>query len=184
MKEIIIFIMLIVSLNAIELNKNWINSNYAFIKNNPDQLRVAKTAYAIGSALIIKGESYGKTLAAIALIESSLGRDRIGDNGTTFGLTHFSLDRAKEIISVSVYLSGLENISDDELANLLQTNDEVNMILCGLNFKMNLARFGSYSKAVRLHNGYIPGKFSNLDYYEKVVNAIRVIEKLKKHNLI
>jgi len=188
MRKFIVGMIIIVSsisvLNAIELHHNWIKKNYNYISHNEDQLKVAKQSYNIGNALIIKGEKYGKTLAAIALIESSLGRDRIGDHGTTFGLTHFSLDRAREIIAVSSYLNGMKNISDNKLSHLLKNNDEINMILCGLNFKMNLAKFHSYSKAIRAHNGYIPGKFSNLDYYEKIVNAMRVIEKLKKYNLI
>jgi len=190
MKKIILSLLsLLVVINtlsakATKLDHKWINKNYVFIKNNHDQLEVAKTAYRIGHSLIINGESYEKTLAAIALVESSLGRDRIGDHGNTFGLTHFSLDRAREIIDASAYLNGLKETSDDQLKNILQTNDEVNMILCGLNFKLNFARFKSYVKAIKAHNGYIPGKFNNKVYYEKIINAIRVIKKLKKNNLI
>lgn len=143
------------------------------------QLSNLQLAYHTGQQLIINGEPYGKSLAALTLTESSAGLFLTGDAGKSFGLVHMQLPRARELLAVSAYYSGLRSLSDAELSNRLRTDHQLNLVLAGLNLKLNIARWQSYSKAIRAHNGYAPSRgIYNMTYYRKFIANMRVVEQI------
>ena len=168
-------LILTLNLYAVKLDHSYINLNYNSLSTY--QKGVIIEAYNIGERLIIDGESYGATLATFTLTESSAGRLLTGDNYQSFGLCHLQLARVREILPRSTYLEGYNSLSDVQLSSSLTTDSTLNLILCGLNFKLNLQRWKYYSKAVRAHNGYNPyGNFHNESYYSRFINNMQIVK--------
>jgi len=174
---------LLISINlwSVELNHKYIQSNYKALTNQ--QIQIITQAYQLGQLLIIDGESYGYTLATFAFVESSAGRILTGDSTQSFGLSHIQLTRARELLPKSAYYSGLNSLSDIELANKLTFDNQLNLVLCGINFKLNLMRWNSYSRAIRAHNGFAPSRsIYNQQYYNQFINAMQIVKLVIKDN--
>jgi len=162
---------------SVTLDSDYINSEYESLSKK--QKQVIREAYDLGNRLIIDGESYGYTLATFTLVESSAGLFLSGDDRHSFGLTHIQIPRARELLEVSLYYSGLNALSDKKLSNILETDNRLNVVLAGLNFKLNLAKWKSYSKAIRSHNGYSESrKIYNYNYYTRFVNSMQIIKRV------
>jgi len=144
------------------------------------QLQVLKLAHHIGSQLIIDDESYGNTLAALTLTESSAGIHRFNPTDPSYGVCQFTIPRARELLATSVFYAGLRSLPDNELAVMLQYDDQLNLVLAGINLKLNLARWnGSYTRAIRSHNGYAPSRrIYNQAYYDRFTTNLRLVKSL------
>lgn len=169
-----------ISLDATELRQKWIDENYNVIMKSKYQQEKIIEAYKIGGVLIINGETYEHTIPTFGLTESSFTSKMVGDDGMSFGINQFSLIRAREVIKESSYLKELNDLPDDKLTKVLRDNDHVNWVLTGLNFKLNMKKWGyNYSKAVRSHNGYAPNRrIHNRGYYNRFVNNMQVIKRV------
>jgi predicted DNA-binding antitoxin AbrB/MazE fold protein len=166
-----------------------ITSLYAF---DEKQIKLAKKIYSIGKTFKTKdGMSIEKTLTAISLRESSLGKYVLGDkkeNGEFKPLKEMSLGpfqirvfTAREIIKenkLRKYKKYLKN--DTALINKLITDVEFGAKLSAYYFIKNyneaLRRGMSrpYYRAISRHNG----GWNNKPYYTALMKNLRSIRKL------
>lgn len=168
-------VLLTINTYAYTIDEEYVEFNYSVMsKAQKENIRYA---HKIGERLHINGDTYGNTIAAITYLESMSGLVLIGDNDASFGFTHMGIPRTREILKVSVYYSDMLHLTDKELGDKLEKDTELNLRLASLNFKLNLAKWGTYSKAVRAHNGYNPKRnIYNKAYYARFVNALEVVK--------
>lgn len=166
------------------------NNIYAMDNN---QLNLAKKIYTIGKQFkTVDGMTIEKTLTAISLRESSLGKYVLGDkkeNGEFKPLREMSLGpfqirvfTAKEIIrnnELKNYYKYLEN--DTALINKLITDVEFGAKLSAYYFIHNyneaVARGMSrpYFRAISRHNG----GWDNKPYFQALMKNLRTVRKLE-----
>ena len=135
-----------------------------------------------------KGEAYTQTLLAIALTESSLGVQVVGDldkndiKKSSLGVFQFQLATAKHIIKKDDYLTPrfkhlLHN--DKVLMSMLLTNVEFSTLLAGRYFLYNLRlakerhMWNPWYRAISRHNG----GWNNKTYYDSVVKNLNLLKK-------
>jgi len=120
------------------------------------------------------------TLTAICLVESSLGRNIIGDMKSTvarasLGYLQMTVRTTRWIATKYDSLEWLLDKNDHFIANLLLKNPTVNIQLASLLFEYHLKHYG-YFGAVSRHNG---GKNNHI-YFNKVEEAKKLILKWRK----
>jgi len=168
----------------------FVNNLFAF---DDSQIDLAKKIYNIGKSFkTADGMSIEKTLTAISLRESSLGKYVLGDkkkNGEfkpvkemSLGPFQMRVPTAKEIIKqnkLTQYYKFLEN--DTALINRLITDSAFGAKLSAYYFIKNyneaLRRGMSkpYFRAISRHNG----GWNNTKYYDALMKNLRSIRKLE-----
>ena len=175
MFKIITLLILTISLNAVVLDKEYINKEYNALTDNQKDIIIK--SFKQGNLLTINNETYGYTIATYVLVESSC-LYKVGDSGNSVGLTHISLERARSLLSKHPIYNELSKATDYKLKQYLMI-DELAIELTMLNFKLHYERWKSYRSAVVSHNGYNPYKgFYNSFYYERFVNLMQVVKRV------
>jgi DNA-binding phage protein len=162
--RILLVILISLSLEAVQLNHKKILKEYNSL--NEKQKETIIQAYKQGQ-----------------LLESSAGVYLTGDNGRSSGLTHITIEKARELLKKSYVYKDLSSLSNDKLKTFLKEVPEFNLHLTMINFKINYNKWGTYKEAVKAHNGYNPyNGFYNNKYYHKFVNLLQVVKLVVKDN--
>jgi len=125
-------------------------------------------------------ETYEKTLSLIAMQESSLGINKIGDISRTrdfrkasYGLFQFQLATVREIAKREPKLRWLLKKSDSWIANKLLRDDDFSIILAVYHIKHLSERYRDWRYIVCAWNGLPKGKPTK--YYYKVTRWKRLV---------
>jgi hypothetical protein len=157
-----------------EKEKAYIKLQYKIMTEKQKEI-ITKTFHQ-GNLLKIKNEHYGQTIATYAFAESSAGVKIVGDDGVSFGLSHFTLLRLREILIHHPVYNYLNNETDEFLIKALKQVPEFSVEMTMLNFKLNLKRWKDYKAAVVSHNGYNPYKgFHNEAYWRYFLKCREVV---------
>lgn len=160
------------------------------------QIDIIISSYNIGKNIkAINNETFGLTTAAIALTETSAGKDSlIGDkhisdklNKQSLGIFQIRVPTAKFLINKNTLIKKHYNhlIKNEKLLiNLLLTNKEFSAFLAGNYIKLNYDKAlkrnykNPYFYAVSKYNGGT----RNFKYYNKVIKNIKIVKKILKDN--
>jgi hypothetical protein len=169
MRYIIVLILFVSSLYSLDVKKE-----YNALSSS--QLKAITEAYNQGNKESILTDRLGIIIASMVYTESSAGRVMIGDNGTTFGLTHFSIERLRELLVFNPDYKHLNSKSDKYLAKELVTNHRFHIDMVVHNLRSNFNRYNNIRDAIVAHNGINKSKgFLNLRYEKKINKASKLI---------
>jgi len=139
-----------------------------------------------------KYTKYPSTITAIALTESSCGKEVLGDDRKSFGIMQMQLPTLKYLMTKDKSIRYLKKLSDKQLETLLLRDDEVAIILAVKYFHFLLKHYG-YKNAIIRYNGYwavskagkalrdANGKrIKNVQYYNRIMKNMAIIKQTVK----
>jgi hypothetical protein len=159
-----------------------------------DQIHNLQVAYSIGKITRANdGMSFEKTLSSIVLRESSARNNQIGDDRfndrskkptieSSLGLAQVKVSTAKEVARKVKSLNWVNLLSDEMIAGFLLKNNQFNVLIAAHYIRMNYNRalkrrmWNPLFKTISRYNG----GWNNKIYYHKVMEDMKVIEKLIK----
>ena len=107
------------------------------------------------------------TITAISCIESTYGKHKLGDHGTSFGVMQIKTGTARWASNLyPAQLGWIHKCSDKQLQNVLLKNDQLNIMIGSLVFNYRQEHYG-YKTAVMSHN-----RVGNYKYYCKVEHIL------------
>lgn len=123
-----------------------------------------------------KHTRYPSTIAAICLVESSAGanRNKIGDDGKSFGIMQIQAETTKWLSSVDGSLAWVKKLSKYDIQKLLLSNDRFSVEIASKYFDHYRKAWG-YRKAIMIYNGGV----NNWTYYNKVRKALKITRRVK-----
>lgn len=110
-----------------------------------------------------KWTNYKSTIAGMALTESSLGLNILGDDWKSLGVMQIQLPTVRDYANRCKALRYLKNWSDTMIKTKLLTDIRFSVKVASLIFEFNRKKYG-YFQAISRYNG---GK-NNHTYYNKV----------------
>jgi len=145
------------------------------------QIKNLQTVYSVSSKIT----KYPSTIASIALVESSAGKNIIGDwnknSGTSLlvaslGILQIRLNTCKWVIKKEKSLYKYSKYNDSKLAGLLLTDIKFSTIIASYYFEILRKSRHQYFPTISGYNG----GYYNRPYYDRVIKAKKHISSLKK----
>lgn len=159
-------------------------SLFGTTKLSDSQKKTLETIYFVANKI----GDYPSTLAAICFVESSAGRNIVGDWKENAGISlleaslgcmQIRLETCRWIINVTPALKKYRKYRDQTLAGMLLSNQKFSATIASHYFQRLINSRKSYYSAVSGYNGGYYNKF----YYDKVVEAKKIIAQLKVDGL-
>jgi len=121
-----------------------------------------------------KYTKYPTTIAAMCLVESSAGKNRVGDKDASLGILQIQTKTIRWLSQHYDSLAFTSTLSDYDIEKLLLSNDKFSVEVASLYFEHYMKHGWGYFKSISMYNGGI----NNWTYYNKVMKAKKVVNKL------
>lgn len=140
-----------------------LSSLYAMSNKQVDTIRMVKEEAK-------KYTRYPSTIAAMCLVESSAGKNRIGDDRKSLGLLHIQVATVRWLSGMYESIAFTKKLSDYDVEKLLLSNDSFSIEVASIYINHYMAHGWGYTKSVMVYNGGV----NNWTYYRKVMKAKRI----------
>ena len=124
----------------------------------------AKEVYNIARTYTI----YPSTIVAMAKVESSLGKQILGDNGKSLGILQVQVSTLKFLATKDRKLAWVLNYKEKILETMLLTNEPFNIYVGSSYLNYLVERYGYRHGVMRYNGGH-----TNWTYYNKVKKAMK-----------
>lgn len=125
-----------------------------------------------------KYTKYPSTIAAMAIVESSAGKNRVGDKDKSLGILQVQVKTVRWLATMYPTLVFTTTLSDYDIEKLLLSNDRFSVEVACLYFEHYMSHGWGYTKSIMVYNG-IPNNKLNWTYYNKVMKAKKLVRRLK-----
>lgn len=128
-----------------------------------------------------------QTMGAIVWQESSLGRNKIGDDGKSLGLAHVQVPTARKVLEHNPWLPQFKTNYD--IAKMLLYNDDLNLIIASIYFQSCYYQFKNWERAAVCYNAgpnvakkLTKSQVSRFPYVIKLRERLHQIARLEENH--
>ena len=148
---------------AIIIASGLLSSLYAMSDKQIETIRMVKKEAK-------KYTRYPSTIAAMCIVESSAGKNRIGDDRKSLGLLHIQVATVRWLSGMYESIAFTKKLSDYDVEKLLLSNDSFSIEVASLYINHYMDHGWGYTKSVMVYNGGV----NNWTYYRKVMEAKKI----------
>lgn len=126
-------------------------------------------------------------MEAIVWQESSLGRDKIGDDGKSLGLAHVQVPTARKVLEHNKWLPQFK--TNYNIAKMLLYNDDLNLLIASIYFQSCYYEFKNWPQSLVCYNAgpataraWGKQRSEHFPYVIKIRKRLREIAQLEENH--
>ena len=122
-----------------------------------------------------KYTKYPSTIAAICMVESSAGRDKLGDMDQSLGIMQIRIETVRWLSTMYDKFANVRNMTDQQIELKLLYDYRFSVAVAAYYINHYIAHGWSHKRAVMIYNGGT----QNYTYYNKVMEAMKITRLIK-----